>query len=67
MCILMDKRLAVILNSFLLLKILGLKMQKSTFKKKCFEGSFYKIDVQVVTNWYVGLEKNTKQLKFCLW
>ena len=68
MCILMDKSLAVILNSFPLLQSFFLvKMQKSTFlRKNGFESSFYEINVQVVTNWSVRLE-NTKQLKICLW
>ena len=40
-------------------KFFGLKMQKSTFlKKNGFESSFYKIDVSVVTNWSVRLEKH---------
>ena len=40
-------------------KFFGLKMQKSTsLKKKCFGEKFYKIDVQVVTNWPVRLEKH---------
>ena len=41
-------------------KYFGLKMQKSTFlkKKNGFESSFYKIEVYVVTNWSVRLEKH---------
>ena len=40
-------------------KFFGLKMQKSTFfKRNGFESSFYKIDVSVVTNWSVRLEKH---------
>ena len=35
-----------------------LKMQKSYFLgKNCFQSSFYKIDVLMVTNWSVRLEK----------
>ena len=46
MCILMGKRLEEFLNSFLLLLLFWVKMQKSTFVlKNCFESSFYKIDV----------------------
>ena len=34
-------------------------MQKSTFLgKNCFESNFYKIDVYLVTNWSVRLEKH---------
>ena len=34
-------------------------MQKSTFKKKNgFESSFHKIDVVMVTNWSVRVEKH---------
>ena len=40
-------------------KIFGLKMQKSTFlRKNGFKSSFYKIDVLMVTNWSVRLEKH---------
>ena len=40
-------------------KIFGLKMQKSYFLgKNGFESSFYKIDVYMVTNWSVRLEKH---------
>ena len=40
-------------------KFFGLKMQKSYFlRKKGFESSFYKIDVWMVTNWSVQLEKH---------
>ena len=40
-------------------KFLGLKMQKKKKDlKNGFESSFYKIDVYVVTNWYVRLEKH---------
>ena len=47
MCILIGKRLAVFLNSFLLFQsFFGLKLQKSTFlRKNGFESSFYKIDI----------------------
>ena len=63
MCILMGKRLAVFLNSFLFTsKFLGLKMQKSTFflRKMVLRVVFFinKIDVYVVTNWSVRLEKH---------
>ena len=40
-------------------KFFGLKLQKNDFfKKNGFESSFYKIDVKVVTNWSVQLEKH---------
>ena len=60
MCILMGKRLAVFLNSFLLLQSFWVKnAKKSLFKEKNgFESNFNKIDVQVVTNWSVRLEKH---------
>ena len=58
----MGKRLALFLNSFHLLQsFLGLKMQKSTFCKKKMVLRvvfFYKIDVQVITNWSVRQEKH---------
>ena len=43
----MDKRLAVLLNSFLLLQsFFGLKMKKiDLLRKNGFESSFYEIDV----------------------
>ena len=63
MCILMGKRLAVFLNSFLLLhSFFGLTNAKIDFfffiRKNGFESSFYKIDVEMVTNWSVRLEKH---------
>ena len=40
-------------------KFFGLKMQNTLFvRKNGFESSFYKIDVQVATNWSVRLEKH---------
>ena len=41
-------------------KFFGLKMQKNRFflRKNGLESSFYKIDVKVVTNWSVRLEKH---------
>ena len=67
----MSKRLAVILNCFFFTsKFFWVKMQKSTFFKKkkmflrvvvfffFFFFFFYKIDVYVVTNWSVRLEKH---------
>ena len=41
-------------------KLFGLKMQKSTFiqEKMVLRVVFYKIDVKVVTNWSVRLEKH---------
>ena len=40
-------------------KFSGLKMQNSTFlRNNGFERSFYKIDVLVITNWSVRLEKH---------
>ena len=62
MCILMGKGLAVFLNSFLL----GLKMQKSFFyRKNGFDSIlFYKIDVSVIINWSVRLEKTPNNLNF---
>ena len=40
-------------------KFFGLKMQKSTFLRESgFESSIYKIDVKMVTNWSVRLEKH---------
>ena len=41
-------------------KFLGLKNAKIDFfkEKHCFASSFYKIDVKVVTNWSVLLEKH---------
>ena len=61
MYILMGKRLAVFLNSFLLLQsFLGLKCKQLLFlkKKMVLRVVFYKIDVYVVTNWSVRLEKH---------
>ena len=62
------KRLAVFLNSFLLLKVFWVKNAEIVFflGKNGFESSFYKNDVKMVTNWSVRLEK-PKQLIFCLW
>ena len=56
----MGKRLAVFLNSFLLLQSFLVKNSKVGlfFRKNGFESSFYKIDVWVVTNWSVRLEKH---------
>ena len=46
MCILMGKRLAAFLNSFLYLKVLRVKNAKIDFLKNGFESSFfYNIDV----------------------
>ena len=58
--ILMGKRLAVLLNSFLLLQsFLGKNAKNQLFlRKNVFESSFYKIDVKMVTSWSVRLEKH---------
>ena len=46
MCILMGIRLAVFLNSFLLLQSFWVKNAKNRiFRKNGYESSFYKIDV----------------------
>ena len=51
MCILMGKRLAAFLNSFLLLQVFGVTNAKiDFFKKNGFESSF--------TNWSVRFEKH---------
>ena len=48
-----------VLNSFLLLQSFWVKNAKIVyFRKNGFERSFYKIDVKMVTNWSVGLEKH---------
>ena len=49
-----------VLHSFLLLQRFWVKMQKIDFykEKNGFESSFYKIDVYVVTNWSLRLEKH---------
>ena len=66
MCILLGKRLAVFLNSFLLLQSFCVKNAKiDVFKEKNgFESSLYKIGVYAVTNWSLRLKKHTIQLKF---
>ena len=56
MCILMGKRLAVFLNSFLLLQFFWLKMQKSTFL--VLRVVFIKLTFRWITNWSVRLEKH---------
>ena len=64
----MGKRLAVFLNSFLLLQsFFGLTMQKSTFstKKKVLRVVFIKLTSRWLQTGLSDL-KNTKQLKFCL-
>ena len=64
----MGKRLAVFLNSFLLLQsFFGLKMQKSYFLGKMVLRVVF---INLTFRWLqTGLSdlKNTKQLKFCLW
>ena len=71
MCNLMGKRLAVVLNSFLLLQsFFGLKMQKIDFlkEKNGFESIFFFI--KLTFRWLqtgLSILKSTKQLKFCLW
>ena len=58
---LMGKRLAVFLNSFLLLQsFFWVKNAKIVFflGKNGFESCFYKIDVKMITNWSVRLEKH---------
>ena len=68
MCILMGKRLAVFLNSFLLLQtFFWLKMQKSYFLGKMVLRVVF---IKLTFRWLqTGLSdlKNTKQLKLCLW
>ena len=56
----MGKRLAFFEQFSFTSKFLGLKMPKFTFlRKNGFESIFfYKIDVYVVTNWSVRLEKH---------
>ena len=56
----MGKRLAVFLNSFLLLQSFwGLTCNKRFLKKKkVLRVVFYKIEVKMVTNWSVLLEKH---------
>ena len=63
-----SKRLAVFLNSFLLLQsFLGEKNAKIDFlKKNGFESSFIKLTFKWLQTGLSDL-KNTKQLKFCLW
>ena len=58
----MGKSLAVFWNSFLLLQSFWVKNTKIDFflRKKCFERSFYKIEVFVVTNWSTRLEQHQK-------
>ena len=63
MCILMGKRLAVFLNSFLFSKFFGLKMQKSTFKKMVLRVVFINLTFRWLQTGLSDL-KNTKQLKF---
>ena len=64
MCILMGKRLAVFLNSFLFFsKFFGLKMQKSTFKKMVLRVVFIKLTFRWLQTGLSDL-KNTKQLNF---
>ena len=61
MCILMGKRLAVFLNSFLILQsFFWSKIQKSTFL------GFLKFAFMWLQTGLSDL-KNTKQLQFCLW
>ena len=67
MCILMDKRLAVYLNNFLLLQsFLGLKCKNRLFfKKKVLKVVSIKFTFKWLQTGQSDL-KNTKQLKFCL-
>ena len=63
----MSKRLAVFLNSFLLLQsFLGYKCKNRPFlRKMVLRVIFIKIDIYVVTNWSVRLEKH-QTIKFFL-
>ena len=65
----MDKRLAVFMNSFLLLQFLGLKCTKRFLKKMVLRVVFFfkkKMTFRWLQTCLPDL-KNTKQLKLCLW
>ena len=68
MCILMGKRLAVFLNSFLLLQVFWVKNAKNDFfiVKMVLRVVFIKLTFRWLQTGLSDL-KNTKQLKFCLW
>ena len=66
MCILIDKWLAVFLNSSFTSKFFGLKIDFFKKKKNGLRVIFYKLTFKWLQTGLSDL-KNTIQLKFCFW